>query len=430
MPEYFYLDSNTAQLVTADRQTVKQIANGGNSTIYYGTSQSVSASSNDGSIASKASISINKPTWLVAATQSHVIVVDAEEFDFHASEAFTSHSGGITVNPTRSVARLDEAGNFFLGPNELLYGTTQQSFNYSDWTEGRSAPDFAYIQNTRRIYLRSALLTEVGDVPDLTLGRFGTNNTYPLGPTQTAAGLTGVEAGTAVGKLGFRGAMTPAGGTPEVTAGATLSGRIAAVYARTAETLTTTAQGGHLIFQTIPTGSTTLTDRARFNADGKFELGANFDTNIYSVSADTLKTDDSFEVAGANGVFVSNASASPAIKANIVAGGTLLQNKLLAGDANPAFQVLGDGRVVWGAGGASGVDVQISRTDVSELTLAAGDKFRLGDGSFLHWGHANNEQTTVGAAGAASAVPATPTKYLKVKDKDGTTLVVPAFAAS
>lgn len=48
----------------------------------------------------------------------------------------------------------------------------------------------------------------------------------------------------------------------------------------------------------------------------------------------------------------------------------------------------------------------------------------------LRWGAAANEQTTVGAAGAASALPATPTKYLKVKDSAGTTLVVPAYAAA
>jgi hypothetical protein len=39
-------------------------------------------------------------------------------------------------------------------------------------------------------------------------------------------------------------------------------------------------------------------------------------------------------------------------------------------------------------------------------------------------------QTTVGAAGAASALPATPTKYLKVQDDTGTTYVIPAYAAS
>lgn len=43
---------------------------------------------------------------------------------------------------------------------------------------------------------------------------------------------------------------------------------------------------------------------------------------------------------------------------------------------------------------------------------------------------AANEQTTVGAAGAASALPATPSKYFKVIDSAGTTFVVPGYVAA
>ena len=43
---------------------------------------------------------------------------------------------------------------------------------------------------------------------------------------------------------------------------------------------------------------------------------------------------------------------------------------------------------------------------------------------------AGNEQTTIGAAGGASALPATPTKYLKIIDSAGTTLIIPAYAAA
>jgi hypothetical protein len=48
----------------------------------------------------------------------------------------------------------------------------------------------------------------------------------------------------------------------------------------------------------------------------------------------------------------------------------------------------------------------------------------------LRWSTAGNEQTTVGSAGGASALPATPTKYLKVVDSTGATLVIPAYAAA
>ncbi len=46
------------------------------------------------------------------------------------------------------------------------------------------------------------------------------------------------------------------------------------------------------------------------------------------------------------------------------------------------------------------------------------------------WSAAAMVQTTVGAAGAAAAPPATPTKYLKVVGDDGVTYVVPAYAAA
>ena len=46
------------------------------------------------------------------------------------------------------------------------------------------------------------------------------------------------------------------------------------------------------------------------------------------------------------------------------------------------------------------------------------------------WSSAANQQTTVGAAGGASALPATPTKYLKAMDSAGTDLLIPAYAAA
>jgi hypothetical protein len=53
--------------------------------------------------------------------------------------------------------------------------------------------------------------------------------------------------------------------------------------------------------------------------------------------------------------------------------------------------------------------------------------FAVSSGGLASFGQT---QTTVGAAGAASAVPATPTKYLKVQDGSGNTYVIPAFLPS
>jgi hypothetical protein len=56
-------------------------------------------------------------------------------------------------------------------------------------------------------------------------------------------------------------------------------------------------------------------------------------------------------------------------------------------------------------------------------------KFGISKEGYPEW-IAANEQTTVGSAGGASALPATPTKYLKIMDSAGTTLVIPAYAQS
>lgn len=56
--------------------------------------------------------------------------------------------------------------------------------------------------------------------------------------------------------------------------------------------------------------------------------------------------------------------------------------------------------------------------------------FSVSSAGLPKWANAADVQTTVGAAGLASALPATPTKYLKVVDDTGATLVVPAYAAA
>lgn len=51
-------------------------------------------------------------------------------------------------------------------------------------------------------------------------------------------------------------------------------------------------------------------------------------------------------------------------------------------------------------------------------------------GAILQGGNAAAFQVTVGAAGGAAALPATPTKYMKVRDDAGTDFVVPMYAAA
>lgn len=48
----------------------------------------------------------------------------------------------------------------------------------------------------------------------------------------------------------------------------------------------------------------------------------------------------------------------------------------------------------------------------------------------LRYLDAANEQTTIGAAGTAAALPAAPTKYLRVVDSAGNILAIPAYASA
>lgn len=71
--------------------------------------------------------------------------------------------------------------------------------------------------------------------------------------------------------------------------------------------------------------------------------------------------------------------------------------------------------------GITGSNFFFGRTTTGRMTLQNAGRFRFASA---------NVQTTVGAAGAASALPAQPTRYLRFEDSDGTALVVPAYLAS
>ncbi len=72
-------------------------------------------------------------------------------------------------------------------------------------------------------------------------------------------------------------------------------------------------------------------------------------------------------------------------------------------------------------------DVVLGANSVEFVRLVSGGQIKF---SQMFKTVAGNEQTTIGAAGGASALPATPTKYIKFKDSAGTTLIIPAYAAS
>lgn len=63
-------------------------------------------------------------------------------------------------------------------------------------------------------------------------------------------------------------------------------------------------------------------------------------------------------------------------------------------------------------------------------STGASEYFLFDPAGIPRWRNSANVQTTVGGVGGAAAPPATPAKYLKVKDNAGTTYVIPAYAAS
>lgn len=70
-------------------------------------------------------------------------------------------------------------------------------------------------------------------------------------------------------------------------------------------------------------------------------------------------------------------------------------------EANPRFAIYNQGVIEWGAGGASALDIQLSRGGANRLNLASGDSFRLAtDGSTgaLQFGASGDAQLFRGAA--------------------------------
>lgn len=116
-----------------------------------------------------------------------------------------------------------------------------------------------------------------------------------------------------------------------------------------------------------------------------------------------------------------------------------VQNPQGTNMANMRFQAIAGqtaALIEFWAQGSSFVNASVTRLGSFISTAgfifqnSAGTSFWSFDSNGPKWASATLIQTTVGAAGAAAALPASPSKYLKVVDSTGTTYVIPAFAAS
>jgi hypothetical protein len=91
----------------------------------------------------------------------------------------------------------------------------------------------------------------------------------------------------------------------------------------------------------------------------------------------------------------------------VTAAARIVANKLLAADAQPAWRVLGSGRMDWGAGGASATDTWLQRTGANYLAISGGlyanqgsaNQFNLSTDGRLYFGSANDTNLYRSAAG-------------------------------
>ncbi len=159
----------------------------------------------------------------------------------------------------------------------------------------------------------------------------------------------------------------------------------------------------YLALQTLLNGGL---DGANF-VNASLTLGSSFalniggDTNLYRSAANYLKTDDSF----ATGLELR-------VGTDVVVN---LDNV---------------GKIYFG----SALDTNLYRSAANQLKTD--DSFfalnfnATAAAAILSWTQSAATQSTVGAAGGASALPANPRGYLKFVDHGGTTVVVPYYAAA
>ena len=68
-------------------------------------------------------------------------------------------------------------------------------------------------------------------------------------------------------------------------------------------------------------------------------------------------------------------------------------------------------------------------SEIQKWRAAGSEVFAIGPSGIPKWSSPASQQTTVGDTGSASALPARPATYLKVRDSDGATYVIPAYKA-
>lgn len=100
---------------------------------------------------------------------------------------------------------------------------------------------------------------------------------------------------------------------------------------------------------------------------GTLYFGASADVNLYRSAPNTLKSDGRVVSALGFTVDANSTGYGGAFRSSEIAAGAAFANYLLLADANPAFAVNGDGKMLWGAGGASATDSNLYRIGVNRI---------------------------------------------------------------
>jgi hypothetical protein len=139
--------------------------------------------------------------------------------------------------------------------------------------------------------------------------------------------------------------------------------------------LSLTTASGNWAFATRRTTDSVV--RAGIDGDGAVWWGPGgsvaTDTKLYRSAASTLKTDGQFQAGGK----ISVVGAGDGLSAQSPAGNRFLANQLLGTDSEPAFRVLGDGKIQWSPGGSTTPDTNLYRSASPSVQLATNNHFAL-----------------------------------------------------
>lgn len=177
-------------------------------------------------------------------------------------------SAPFSVIPAGTNAiEVDQYGHVYIGPNEFMVR------NVASPAHSQVVADFMYVADTRRIHVRSLVLTEVGDPVDINLGRYGPNNKYPLADgTGHLSDLTGVTAFTNLGVIRWRGGILDGG-----AAGSSLQNSSVEMWARSTEDVYDGRAGGQWVVATTPNGAGATIERLWIHQDGRMEIEGDLD---------------------------------------------------------------------------------------------------------------------------------------------------------